>query len=77
MRFADLRHSCAVNALQNGMEIRELSQRLGHARTSMTRQDYSVYIGQRATCKDDCKGEEPALDELKEASAQMGNLLGF
>lgn len=77
VRFADLRHSCAVNALQNGMEIRELSQILGHARTSMTRQDYGVYIGQRTTKEVDCKCEEPALDELKEASAQMENLLAF
>lgn len=59
------------------MEIRELSQILGHTRTSMTRQDYGVYIEQCAMSEVDCKCEEPALNELKEASAQMENLLVF
>lgn len=30
-----------------------------------------------STCKVDFKYEEPALDELKEALAQMENLLAF
>ena len=77
MRFADLRRSCAVNALQNGMEIRELSQILGHARTALTQQNYGSYVGQPVPTPAEAKYEEPELDELKEASAQMENLLAL
>ena len=44
IRFADLRHTCAVLALQNGMGTEEVSQMLGHFRTSMTRQNYAPYL---------------------------------
>lgn len=37
IRYVDLRHTCAVLSLRNGMEAKELAQMLGHARTSMTR----------------------------------------
>ena len=37
IRFADLRHTCAVLSLQNGMDTKEVSQMLGHFRTAMTR----------------------------------------
>ena len=77
IRFEDLRHTCAVNALQNGMAVRELSQILGHARTALTQQNYGAYIGQPVPTPAEAKYEEPELDELKEASAQMENLLGF
>lgn len=42
----------------------------------MTRQDYGVYIGRTETVTDDCRCEDPALDELKKASAQMANIFG-
>ena len=77
IRFEDLRHTCAVNALQNGMEVRKLSQILGHTRTSLTRQNYSSYIRQTVPTEAEAKYEEPELEELKEASAQMENLLGL
>lgn len=41
IRFTDLRHTCAVLSLRNGMEAKELAKMLGHARTSMTRQNYT------------------------------------
>lgn len=41
IRFTDLRHTCAIASLRNGMEAKELAQMLGHARTSMTRQNYT------------------------------------
>ena len=41
IRFADLRHTCAVLSLQNGMDTKEVSQMLGHFRTAMTRQNYA------------------------------------
>ena len=43
IRFTDLRHTCAVISLRNGMETKELAQMLGHSRTSMTLQNYAPY----------------------------------
>ena len=43
IRFADLRHTCAVLSLQNGMDAKEVSQMLGHFRTAMTRQNYTSW----------------------------------
>ena len=77
IRFEDLRHTCAVNALQNGMEVRELSQILGHARAALTQQNYGAYVGQPVPTPAEAKYEEPELDELMEASAQMENQMGL
>ena len=38
IRFQDLRHTCAVLSLQNGMGIKEVAQMMGHFRASMPRQ---------------------------------------
>ena len=40
IRFTDLRHTCAVLSLRNGMETKELARMLGHYRPSITRQNY-------------------------------------
>ena len=76
VRFTDLRHTCAVNALKNGMEVRELSQMLGHAKTTTTRWDYGSYLPQ-SELKREAQRTTPELDELKQASMQMENLFGF
>ena len=76
VRFADLRHTCAVNALKSGMEVRELSQMLGHAKTTTTRWDYGSYLSQ-SELKREAQQTTPELDELKQASMQMENLFKF
>ena len=76
IRFADLRHTCAVNALKSGMEVRELSQMLGHAKTLTTRWDYASYLPQ-SELKREAQRTTPELDELKQASIQMENLFEF
>ncbi len=48
IRFVDLRHTCAVLSLQNGMDTKEVSQMLGHFRTAMTRQNYASYLAHTA-----------------------------
>ena len=76
IRFADLRHTCAVLALQNGMDAREVSQMLGHFRTSMTRQNYAPYL----TCpavKSENNPNEASQEELRQAADILGNLLKF
>ena len=52
IRFADLRHTCAVLSLKNGMDAKEVSQMLGHFRTAMTRQNYAPYLA-RPAAKDE------------------------
>ena len=76
IRFADLRHTCAVLALQNGMGTEEVSQMLGHFRTSMTRQNYAPYL----TCpaaKSENNPNEASQEELRQAADILDNLLKF
>lgn len=44
IRFTDLRHTCAVLSLRNGMEAKELAQMLVHYRPTITRQNYEPYL---------------------------------
>ena len=44
IRFTDLRHTCAVLSLRNGMETKELARMLGHYRPTITRQNYEPYL---------------------------------
>ncbi len=76
IRFADLRHTCAILALQNGMDTRELSRMLGHTRTTRTRQNYANYLRQPAS-KDENTPREASQAELKQAANILDNLLKF
>lgn len=74
IRFTDLRHTCAVLALQNGVEVRELTKMLGHARTTMTRQNYTPYLS-NAVGKPNDIPIEASQEELRQASSILDNLL--
>ena len=76
IRFADLRHTCAVLSLQNGMDTKEVSQMLGHFRTAMTRQNYAPYLA-CPTAKDENEPTEASQDELRQAADILNNLLKF
>ena len=76
IRFADLRHTCAVLSLQNGMGTKEVSQMLGHFRTAMTRQNYAPYLAHTAA-KGENKPNEASTEDLREASNILDNLLKF
>lgn len=76
IRFADLRHSCAVLSLQNGMDTKEVSQMLGHFRTSMTRQNYAPYLANH-TAKNENSSSEASREELRQAADILDNLLKF
>ena len=76
IRFADLRHTCAVLSLQNGMETKEVSQMLGHFRTAMTRQNYAPYLAHVAA-KSENKPNEASTEDLREAANILDNLLKF
>ena len=76
IRFADLRHTCAVLSLQNGMDAKEVSQMLGHFRTAMTRQNYVPYLACPAA-KDENRHTEASQEELRQAADILNNLLKF
>ena len=76
IRFEDLRHTCAVLSLQNGMDTKEVSQMLGHFRTSMTRQNYAPYLASHAAKSENSPGEA-SQEELRQAADILYNLLKF
>ena len=76
IRFADLRHTCAVLALQTGMDAKEVSRMLGHFRTSMTRQNYAPYLT-RPAAKSENNSNEASQEELRQAADILDNLLKF
>ena len=76
IRFTDLRHTCAVLSLKNGMDTRELAQMLGHARTSMTRRNYAPYLPRKAE-KDEDAVCEASQEDLLQAANVLENLLKF
>lgn len=51
------RQTCAVLSLRNGMDAKELAQMLGHARTSMARQNYTPYLPRKAQKDEDLPNE--------------------
>ena len=76
IRFADLRHTCAVLSLQNGMDAKVVSQMLGHFRIAMTRQNYAPYLTHTADKSKD-KPKEASTEDLREAANILYNLLRF
>ena len=76
IRFTDLRHTCAVLSLRNGMDPKELSQMLGHYRPSITRQNYEPYLPHTAK-KDEDMPNKATQDELQQAANVLNTLLKF
>ena len=73
---ADLRHTCAVLSLQNGMDTKGASQMLGHFRTAMIRQNYVPYLVCPAA-KYENKPTEASQERLRQAADILDNLLKF
>ena len=76
IRFADLRHTCAVLSLRNGMETKELARMLGHYRPSITRQNYEPYLPHKVQ-KDEDIPNEATQGELQQAANVLDTLLKF
>lgn len=76
IRFTDLRHTCAVLSLRNGVETKELTRMLGHYRPSITRQNYEPYLLSTAK-KDENMPKEATQSELQQAANILDNLLKF
>ena len=76
IRFQDLRHTCAVLSLQNGMGIKEVAQMLGHFRAAMTRQNYEAYLTQEPVQQME-QPDQTTEEELRQAADLLENLLEF
>ena len=76
IRFTDLRHTCAVLSLRNGMETKELARMLGHYRPTITRQNYEPYLPHKVQ-KDEDIPNEATQGELQQAANILDNLLKF
>ena len=76
IRFTDLRHTCAVLSLQNGMEAGEVARLLGHYRTGIVRQNYEPYLP-KAAAKGTVAERELSTEELKQAANMLDGLLKF
>ena len=74
IRYVDLRHTCAILALKNGMDTKELAQMLGHYRPTITRQNYEPYLLYTAK-KDEDIPNEATQSELQQAANILDNLL--
>lgn len=76
IRFTDLRHTCAILALKNGMDTKELAWMLGHYRPSITRQNYEPYLPHKVQ-KDEDIPNEATQGELQQAANVLDTLLKF
>lgn len=76
IRYVDLRHTCAILALKNGTDAKELAQMLGHYRPTITRQNYEPYLPHKVQ-KDEDMPNEATQSELLQAANILDNLLKF
>ena len=76
IRFEDLRHTCAVLSLQNGVGVEEVAQMLGHFRAAMTRQNYEDYLAPETSQRMDKSGKTKEK-ELQQAADLLDGLLKF
>ena len=76
IRFQDLRHTCAVLSLQNGMGIKEVAQMLGHFGSAMTWQNYEAYLTQEVVQQME-QSDQTTENELRQAADLLENLLEF
>lgn len=76
IRYVDLRHTCAILALKNGMDAKELAQMLGYYRPTITMQNYEPYLPHEVQ-KDEDIPNEATQSELQQAANILDNLLKF
>lgn len=76
IRFEDLRHTCAVLSLQNGVGVEKVAQILGHFRAAMTWQNYEDYMTHETSKRMDESGKTTEK-ELQQAADLLDGLLKF
>ena len=71
IRFTDLRHTCAILALKNGMDTKELAQMLGHYRPTITRQNYEPYLQHKVQKDEDIPDDRPPTRKQEQLIAKL------
>lgn len=71
--FKNLRHTCAIRAMDGGQDVRTLSVLLGHTRAYVTRQGYREYL-QRGNV---CSSCDPSDNEMRRAADRLGELFAI
>lgn len=72
--FKNLRHTCAIRALEGGQDVKTLSAVLGHTRAFVTRQGYREYLPKAEQGKAVCGSCGPVEDEMRQAADKLGEL---
>lgn len=74
VRFHDLRHSCAILAVQSGCDVKSIQEQLGHYSSSFT---LDVYVAMSETMREDTKGrmEKTYQHLIKQMKATKGHTL--
>lgn len=75
--FKNLRHTCAIRALEAGQDKRKLSAMLGHTRTSVTQQGYQEYLLQTGQKRDVHSPRDSVEKEMRQAADKFGELLSI
>lgn len=72
--FKNLRHTCAVRALEAGQDERKLSAMLGHTRTSVTRHGYWKYLPETRQKEDVRSLCDSSEEKMRQAADKLGQL---
>ena len=79
IRFEDLRHTCAVLALQNGMTATELTHLQGRCRPTLIWQSYAEHMDQtkKKQVQKAVSEQQYLKEEQQQAAQALDDLLGF
>ena len=72
--FKNLRHTCAVRALETGQDERKLSTMLGHTRTSVTQRGYWEYLAQTGRREDASNLCNTTEEKMRQAADKLEQL---
>lgn len=72
--FKNLRHTCAVRALETGQDERKLSTMLGHTRTSVTQRGYREYLDQTGRREDVSNLRNTTEEKMRQAADKLEQL---
>lgn len=72
--FKNLRHTCAVRALEAGQDKKTLSAMLGHTRPTVTQHGYREYLPQTEQREGVCDPCDPTEKKMRQAADKLGEL---
>ena len=76
IRFEDLRHTCAVLALQSGITAAKLTHLQGRCHPMFTRQSYAEYLEPKQAQQSTVEAQNQQ-NEQQQAAQMLDSLLSF